>query len=168
MPCARPACAGSSCSVFEMNGMTAAKAYQSAARKISHTSASATMPIRQRLMRARSGAAIKSQFMLPPELALRPLLRRGLDARRTAADRNNSHADEIRQPAQWGVIPPSGGLQACARLSLNGPTSVSRVEDDFDEQARHAQRQSASRRIPRDRKSTRLNSSHHVISYAVF
>src|SRR5690349_11488911 len=64
MPCASPDCAGSSRSVSEMKGMTAAKAYQSAARKISQVSASAKMPACQRLTRDLSVSESVSQFIL--------------------------------------------------------------------------------------------------------
>src|SRR5579871_3120380 len=54
MPWARPASAGLSCSVSETNGSTAANAYQSAARKISHRMASTSIHFCQVEMRCRS------------------------------------------------------------------------------------------------------------------
>ena len=66
MPCARPASAGLSLSVSDTNGSTAANAYQSAARKISHRMASVSIPFCQLAILCRSVSAILVQVMVGP------------------------------------------------------------------------------------------------------
>src|ERR1700759_868666 len=66
MPWARPASAGLSLSVSDTNGSTAANAYQSAARKISHRMASASIHFCQLAILRRSVSAMLVQVMIDP------------------------------------------------------------------------------------------------------
>src|SRR2546426_9275184 len=68
----------------------------------------------------------------------------------------------IRRPPRSTLFPYTTLFRSHTETNQRGVTLIGQAES-----GRYADRGST-REIPRDRKSTRLNSSHLVISYAVF
>src|SRR3712207_8806799 len=75
----------------------------------------------------------------------------------------------FRSPARRSLAQPPPGRRADARRACAGDHVVGvHVGGDRDRVRAAVRRAQAARRLSPDRKSTRLNSSHANISYAVF
>src|SRR5688572_32137333 len=78
----------------------------------------------------------------------------------------------IRPPPRSPLFPYTTLFRSCAPLSPRSPTVAHKLATARDQpRSAHSRRNVSSRvrrSLERDRKSTRLNSSHSQISYAVF
>src|SRR5256885_16935256 len=72
----------------------------------------------------------------------------------------------IRRPPRSTLFPYTTLFRSEQGRSANGDSHV--IEGAFDAASRYGSQPGRLRDMYRDRKSTRLNSSHLVISYAVF
>src|SRR5207244_12117138 len=71
-------------------------------------------------------------------------------------------------PARQAAQLPLKALSASVVLAGGAPTVAAPVAEGFDEDAQFGTIGQDGAALAQDRKSTRLNSSHQIISYAVF